>query len=76
MGLEKVGKMYVVEFDEKYQYKFRAPTVAQKKQIPLGTMRFQVQSLASLSELQIQCYPELLCRWQTWLGSGIAVALV
>ena len=32
--------------------------------------------LASLSGLRIQRCPELWCRLQTWLGSGIAVALV
>ena len=39
--------------------------MAQQKQIQLGTMRLQVRSLASLSELRIQhCY-ELWCRLQT-----------
>ena len=35
----------------------------------------QVRSLASLSELRIQCCCELWCRSKTWLGPGIAVAV-
>uniref|UniRef100_A0A8D1UY19 Cohesin subunit SA n=1 Tax=Sus scrofa TaxID=9823 RepID=A0A8D1UY19_PIG len=42
----------------------------------IRTMGLQVQFLASVSGLRIQCCPELWCRLQTWLGSGIAVALV
>ena len=39
-------------------------------------MRTQVQLLASLTGLGIQgCY-ELWCRLQTWLGSGMAVAVM
>ena len=49
--------------------------MAQWKQIRLGTMRLQVQSLASLSGLRIQRCRELWCRQQTWLGSGVAVAV-
>ena len=45
-------------------------------QIQLGTMRLQVQSLASLSGLRIQHCRELVCRLQTQLGSGIAVPVV
>ena len=52
------------------------PIMVQQKQIWLGTMRFWVQSLASLSGLRIWCYHELWCRSQTWLGSGISVAEV
>ena len=51
------------------------PIVAQQKQIRLGTMRFRVQFLALLSALRIRRCGELWCRWQTWLGSGIAVAV-
>ena len=51
------------------------PMMAQCKRIWLGTMRLQVQSLASLSGLRIQCCRELWCTSQTWLGSGVAVAL-
>ena len=50
--------------------------MAQQKQIRLGTMRWQVQSLASLSELRIWRYCELWCTLQTWLESCIAVAMV
>ena len=39
-------------------------------------MRMQVQSLASLGRLRIQCCHELCCRSQMWLGSGVAVAVV
>ena len=46
------------------------------KQIGLGTMRLQVQSLASLSGLRIQCCRELWCRLQTQLRSDIAVAMM
>ena len=34
-----------------------------------------VRSLASLSGLRIHCCHELWCRSQTWLGSGVAVAV-
>ena len=37
-------------------------------------MRLRVQSLAFLSGLRIQHCCELWCRWQMWLGSGVAVA--
>jgi len=49
--------------------------VAQQKRIQLGTMRWQVRSLASLSGLRIQCCRELWCRLQARLRSGIAVAV-
>ena len=52
------------------------PVVAQRKRIQLGTMRLHVQSLALLSGLKIRCCPELWCRSQMWLGSGVAVAVV
>ena len=49
--------------------------MVQQKQIRLGTMRLQVQSLDSLSGLRLwHCY-KLWCRSQTWLGSGVVVAL-
>ena len=51
-------------------------TTAQQKQIQLGTMRLQVQSLTSLSGLRISCFREPWCGSQTWLGSGLAVAMV
>ena len=50
------------------------PIVAQGKRIRLGTMRFPVRSLASLSGLKIWHCRELWCRWQTRLRSGVAVA--
>ena len=49
--------------------------MVQQKQIRLGTMSFQVQSLALLSGLRIWLCHELWCRSQMRLGSGIAVAL-
>ena len=55
---------------------FGVPTMAQRKQIGLGTMRFRVRSLALLSGLSIRCCHELWCRLQTRLGSGVAVAVV
>ena len=50
------------------------PDVAQRKQIWLVSMRTQVQSLALLNGLRIQCCWQ--CRLQTQLGSCIAVAVV
>ena len=52
------------------------PIMAQWKQIQLGTMRLQVQSLALLTGLRIQHCHDLWCRLQMWLGSSVAVALV
>ena len=43
------------------------PVLAQWKQIRLGTMRLQVQSLALLRGLRIRCCHKLWCRSQTWL---------
>ena len=51
------------------------PVLAQWKRIRLGTIRFQVRSLASLSGLRIWCFCELWCRLQTRLSSLIAVAV-
>ena len=45
--------------------------MAQQKQIQLGTMRLQIQSLASLSGLRIWHCHDLWCRSQMWLGSGV-----
>jgi len=56
--------------------KLGVPIVAQQKWIWLASMRMQVQSLAFLSRLRIQRYCELWYRSQTWLRSGIAVAVV
>ena len=52
------------------------PVVAQRKQIQLRTMRLRVPPLALLSGLKIQHCRELWCRSQTWLRSGMVVALV
>ena len=49
--------------------------MAQWKQIRLGTMRLQVQSLALLNRLMIQLCHELWYKSQMWLGSDVAVAL-
>ena len=57
-------------------YTFGVPVMAWWKQIQLGTMRLQVQSLALLSGLRIRRCRELWCRSQIQLGSRIAVALV
>ena len=51
-------------------------TVAPWLRSRLGTMRMQVRSLASLSELRIWHCRELWCRLQMWPGSSIAVAVV
>ena len=50
--------------------------VAQRKRIRLGTTRLRVQSLASLSGSGIWHCRELWRRLQTWLGFGLAVAVV
>ena len=47
--------------------------MAQRKQIQLGTMRLQVQSLALLRGLRIRHCCELWYRLQTWPGSCSAV---
>ena len=49
--------------------------MAQWKRIQLGTMMWQVRSLASLHGLRIQRCHELWCRLQTQLGSRVAVAV-
>ena len=51
------------------------PVVVQRKHIRLGTMRWRVQSLASLSGSRIWRCCELWYRSQTWLRSGIDVAV-
>ena len=51
------------------------PTVAQQKQIWLVSLRVRGQSLASLRGSRIRHCPELWCRSQMWLGSGVAVAV-
>ena len=49
--------------------------VAQRIRTQLVSVRIQVQSLASLSALQIQCCPKLWCRLQMQLGSHISIAV-
>ena len=51
------------------------PVMAQWKRIWPGSMRTQVWSLASFSGLRLWHCWELLSRLQTWLGSGIVVAV-
>ena len=51
------------------------PVVARQKWIRLASMRMWVWSLASLSGSDIWHCCELWCRSQTWLGSGVAVAV-
>ena len=50
--------------------------MVQQKRIWLGTMRLWVQFLGSLNGSRIWRYHELWYRLQTWLGSGVAVAVV
>ena len=51
------------------------PIEVQQKRIRLGTMRLRVRSLDLLSGLRIRRCPELWCRSQTWLTSGVPVWL-
>ena len=50
--------------------------MAQQKQTQLVSAKMPVQSLASLSGLKVWRCRGLWCRSQTWLGSGVAVAVV
>ena len=50
--------------------------MVQQKQIQLGTVRLQDQSLASLSGSEILHCHELWGRSQTWLRSPVAVAVL
>ena len=52
------------------------PVVAQWKPIWLASMMMQILSLVLLNRFRIWCCHKLWCRLQTWLGSGIAVAMV
>ena len=65
-------------YNKRFQCKkeVRVPVVVQRKRTRLGTMRLQVQPLATRSGLRIRRCGELWCRLQTQLGSGIAVAVV
>ena len=51
------------------------PLMVQRRQIQLGTTGLWVPSLASLSGLGAWCCCELWCGSQTWLRSGVAVAV-
>ena len=51
------------------------PIVEKQKQIQLGTMRWWVRSLASLSVLRIRRCHELWCGLQMKTGSGVAVVI-
>ena len=52
------------------------PTIPQQQQTQLVSMRTKTGSLTSLRGLRIQHVPELSCRSQMQLGSGVAVAVV
>ena len=52
------------------------PFISQWLPKPTISMSLWARSLALLSGLRIQHCHELCCRLQTWLGSGIAVAVV
>ena len=56
------------------RHPMRIPNVAQRKQIHLRSKRFQIISLALLSDFRIWHYHELLRRMQTWLRSHVAMA--
>ena len=56
-------------------FKIGVPIMAQHKQIRLEPMRLQILSQALLSGLRIWHCHELWCRSQTWLRSGVAVAV-
>jgi len=61
---------------KKKEISLGVPIVVQWKRIPLVSRRMQVQSLASLSGLQIWPCRELWCRLQKRLRSVIAVTVV
>ena len=72
----KLKEVLIFKYFLKYLRWGGGPIMAQQKRSRLGTMRLQVQSLASLSGLRIQHCCELWCRSQTRLGSGAAAAVV
>ena len=69
-------QVFCTLFRKEKKKKKGVPVLVQRKQIQLGTRRLQVPSLASLSGLGIRRCPELQCRSQMLLGSGVAVAVV
>ena len=68
------GKQYGMGLSQK-KLKIGIPVMAKWKRIWIGTMRLQVRSLASLSQLKSRCGHELWCKSQTRLRSCIAVAV-
>ena len=75
-----VSKGKVIKEEHKYKLGLKmahigVPVMAQQKQIQLGTMKLQVQSLALLSGLRIWRCCKPWYRSQTWLGSLVAVAV-
>ena len=73
--MEKEGVIEILKISTKTRCKGSSHCGAAKA-IRLGTMRFQVQSLASLTELRIWHYCELQRRSQRQLRSCIAVSVV
>ena len=69
--------LFILIWNKVIVFKTRnAPVMVQQKQILLGTMRLQVQSLALLSGLRIWRCLELWCRSKTQLRPGDATAVV
>ena len=64
------------EDEEEEEKTFGASVVAQWKRIRLVFMKMRVQSLPSLSGLEIQHCCELWYRSKMWLRSRVAVAVV
>ena len=52
-----------------YKESFGVPVVAQQ----LTNQTSYYDDAGSIPGLRIQCCHVLWCRWQTWLGSGVAV---
>ena len=72
---KRLAERKVSDFCALKLYMDGVPTMVQQKRIRRGTMRLWVRSLASLSGLRIWRCHELRCRSQTWLGSGVAMAV-
>ena len=51
------------------------PAVAQRVTNP-NSIHEDPGLIPGPAQLRVQCYRELWCRSQTWLGSGVAVAVV
>ena len=66
---------FFVRSQRHLKFHIGAPDVAHHRGIRLGTTRLQVRSLALLSGLRIGIVVSYdVCRSETWLRSGIAVA--